>query len=94
MDQLIVEKNSIRQKKIIDLAMTKCLWINSAITLSRALHKRILSGEKAKAQDLLNKLTAKYKDNLNYYSKLKSSEQSSLAVDIITDLERYRSYCK
>jgi hypothetical protein len=35
---------------------------------------------KAKAQDLLNKLTAKYKDNLNYYSKLKSSEQSSLAL--------------
>jgi hypothetical protein len=33
--------------------------------------------EKAKAQDLLNKLTAKYKDNLNYYSKLKSSEQSA-----------------
>jgi hypothetical protein len=25
----------------------------------------------------LNKLTAKYKDNLNYYSKLKSSEQSA-----------------
>jgi hypothetical protein len=34
---------------------------------------------------------AKYKDNLNYYSHLKSSEQTSLAVDIITDLERYRS---
>jgi hypothetical protein len=33
----------------------------------------------------------KYKDNLNYYSHLKSSEQTSLAVDIITDLERYRS---
>jgi hypothetical protein len=32
MDQLIVEKKLIRQK-IIDLAMTKCLWINSAITL-------------------------------------------------------------
>jgi hypothetical protein len=29
---------------------------------------------------------AKYKDNLNYYSHLKSSEQTSLAVDIITDL--------
>jgi hypothetical protein len=32
-----------------------------------------------------------HKDNLNYYSHLKSSEQTSLAVDIITDLERYRS---
>jgi hypothetical protein len=47
-------------------------------------------GRKSKAQDFLKKLTA-YKDNLNYYSHLKSSEQSSLAVDIITDLERYRS---
>jgi hypothetical protein len=44
-----------------------------------------------KAQVLLEKLMAKYKDNLNYYSHLKSSEQTSLAVDIITDLERYRS---
>jgi hypothetical protein len=40
MDQLIVEKNLIRQKKIIDLAMTKCLWINSAITFSRAFTKK------------------------------------------------------
>jgi hypothetical protein len=46
-------------------------------------------GEKA-TQVLLEKLMAKYKDNLNYYSHLKSSEQTSLAVDIITDLERYR----
>jgi hypothetical protein len=45
-------------------------------------------GEKAKV--LLEKLMAKYKDNLNYYSHLKSSEQL-IAVDIITDLERYRS---
>jgi hypothetical protein len=44
-----------------------------------------------KKQVLLEKLMAKYKDNLNYYSHLKSSEQTSLAVDIITDLERYRS---
>jgi hypothetical protein len=36
----------------------------------------------------------KYKENLNYYSKLAPSEQSSLAVDIITDLERYRGLLK
>jgi hypothetical protein len=47
--------------------------------------------KRKKAQVLLEKLMAKYKDNLNYYSHLKSSEQTSLAVDIITDLERYRS---
>lgn len=93
MDQLIVEKKFDKAKKIIDLAMTKMpLDKFGYYSLVEPYTKGYYEvGEKAKAQDLLNKLTAKYKDNLNYYSKLKSSEQSSLAVDIITDLERYRS---
>jgi hypothetical protein len=33
---------------------------------------------------------SKYKDNLNYYSKIPADEQSILGVEIITDLERYR----
>jgi hypothetical protein len=32
----------------------------------------------------------KYKENLNYYSKLSLEEQSQMAVDIVTDIERYR----
>lgn len=48
-------------------------------------------GEKAKAQDLLDKLMTKYKENLNYYASLPPSDQSSIAIDIITDIERYRS---
>jgi hypothetical protein len=48
-------------------------------------------GEKAKAQDLLEKLMTKYKENLNYDASLDPSEQTSIAVDIITDIERYRS---
>jgi hypothetical protein len=48
-------------------------------------------GEKAKAQQLLEKLITKYKENLNYYGGLKVAEQSEIAVDIITDIERYRS---
>jgi hypothetical protein len=46
--------------------------------------------ERKKAQDLLVKLMSKYKDNLNYYSKIPADEQSILGVEIITDLERYR----
>jgi hypothetical protein len=46
-------------------------------------------GEKAKAQNLSNKLIVKYQENLSYYKTLDSYEQSSL-VDIITDIERYR----
>ncbi|MNY49866.1 hypothetical protein D3C86_1853290 [compost metagenome] len=48
-------------------------------------------GEKQKAQDLLNKLVQKYKENLNYYATLSGADQSDLAIDIITDIERYRS---
>ena len=48
-------------------------------------------GETAKAQQLLNQLIKKYQENLNYYGGLKSSEQSSIAIPIITDIERYRS---
>jgi hypothetical protein len=93
MDQLIVERKLDKAKKIIDLALTKMpLDKFGYYSLVEPFAKGYYQvGEKAKAEELLDKLTAKYKDNLNYYSKLKSSEQSSLAVDIITDLERYRS---
>jgi hypothetical protein len=48
-------------------------------------------GEKAKAQELLSKLVSKYQENLNYYGKLSLSDQNDIAIDIITDIERYRS---
>ena len=48
-------------------------------------------GEKEKAQQLLEKLIGKYKENLNYYGTLSSSDQVDIAIDIITDIERYRS---
>jgi hypothetical protein len=93
MDQLIAERKFEKAKTIIDLAMTKMpLDKFGYYSLVEPFTKGYYQvGEKAKAQELLEKLMAKYKDNLNYYSHLKSSEQSSLAVDIITDLERYRS---
>jgi hypothetical protein len=34
-------------------------------------------GEKKNAQDLLAKLVSKYKENLNYYSKIPVDEQST-----------------
>jgi hypothetical protein len=93
MDQLILEKKFDKAKKIIELALTKMpLDKFEYYSLVEPFTKGYYQvGEKAKAQQLLEKLIAKYKDNLNYYSKIKSSEQSSLAIDIITDLERYRS---
>jgi hypothetical protein len=45
--------------------------------------------EPLKAQQLLDKLIMKYRKN--YYGKLAPSEQTSIAIPIITDIERYRS---
>lgn len=92
MNQLITEGQNDKARKIIDLAMTKMpidkYGYYSLLDPFATGYYKI--GEKAKAQDLLKKLIQKYKENLNYYSKLKSSEQSGIAYDIITDIERYR----
>jgi hypothetical protein len=92
MNQLIAEGKIDKAKNIIELAMTK-------MPLDKFGYYSVLEpfakgyyevGEKGKAHDLLEKLIGKYTDNLNYYSKLSPSEQSGIAMEIITDLERYR----
>jgi hypothetical protein len=93
MDQLIIEGKKDKAKEIIDLAMTKMPlekfgYYSLVEPFAKGYYK---IGEKAKAQQLLEKLIAKYKENHNYYGNLKSSEQNSVAVNIITDIERYRS---
>ncbi|MGO4820374.1 MULTISPECIES: glycosyltransferase family 117 protein [unclassified Flavobacterium] len=92
MEQLIKEDKEAKAKEIINLAMTKMpidkFYYYSLLEPFADGYYKV--GEKAKAQDLLNKLMQKYKENLNYYKTLDSSEQSSLAIDIITDIERYR----
>ncbi|WP_188048904.1 DUF2723 domain-containing protein [Flavobacterium sp. GP15] len=93
MNQLIVEGKKDKAKKIIDLAMTKMPIDNfgyySLVEPYAGGYYKI--GEKQKAQQLLQKLIGKYQENLNYYGKLKASEQSSIATPIIIDIERYRS---
>ena len=93
MNQLIVEGKKDKAKNIIDLAMTKMpleyFDYYSLIEPFAGGYYKI--DEKVKAQQLLEKLIGKYQENLNYYGKLKSSEQSSIATPIIIDIERYRS---
>jgi hypothetical protein len=48
-------------------------------------------GEKEKARAILSKLIKKYQENLTYFAGLKTSEQNDMAVEIITNIERYRS---
>ena len=93
MEQLINEGKIEKAKKIIDLAMTKMpvdyYGYYSLVDPFAAGYYEV--GEKLKARQLLDKLMSKYKENLTFYKGLKSSEQNDLMIDIITDIERYRS---
>ncbi|TRX37750.1 glycosyltransferase family 117 protein [Flavobacterium restrictum] len=93
MNQLILEGKLDKAKQIIDLAMDKMpLEKFGYYSLLEPFAKGYYDvGETGKAHDLLNKLIQKYQENLNYYSKLAPSEQTDIAIDIITDIERYRS---
>ncbi len=92
MEQLINEGKLDKAKKIIDLAMTKMpveyYGYYSLIDPFAGGYYEI--GEKEKARQLLEKLMTKYKENLTFYHGLRTSEQSNLVIDIITDIERYR----
>ncbi len=92
MNQLIDEGKKDKAKNIIDLAMTKMpLDKFGYYSLVEPFAKGYYDiGEKAKAQELLEKLMTKYKENLNYYINLNAVDQTDIAVDIITDIERYR----
>jgi hypothetical protein len=93
MDKLIAEGKMDKAKNVIDLAMTKMpLEKFGYYSMVEPFAKGYYEvGEAAKARELLDKLITKYKENLNYYGTLSSSEQVDIAVDIITDIERYRS---
>ncbi|MCW2117902.1 DUF2723 domain-containing protein [Flavobacterium sp. 7A] len=93
MDKLIAEGKMQKAKNIIELAMTKMpLDKFGYYSLVEPFAKGYYQTNNiTKAHDLLNKLINKYQENFNYYSKLTPSEQSEIAMDIVTDIERYRS---
>ena len=93
MDKLIAEGQLNKEKKVIELSLTempveKFGYYSMVEPFARGYYE---VGEKEKAQQLLKKLIGKYKENLNYYGTLSSSDQVDIAIDIITDIERYRS---
>lgn len=96
MELLIKEGKIDKAKKVIDLAITKTPidYYGYYLTLEPFVGGYYKTGEKQKARDLITKLTSKYKDNLRYYSTFNSSDQSFMATDIVTDIERYRSLLK
>ncbi|OIQ21747.1 MAG: hypothetical protein BM557_02830 [Flavobacterium sp. MedPE-SWcel] len=93
MEVLIEEGKEEKAKKVIDLAMTKMpLEYYGYYTLVEPFATGYYkTGNKEEARVLLNKLILKYQENLTFYKGLKIAVQDSYHVDIITDIERYRS---
>lgn len=93
MEQLVNEKKIDKAKKVIDLAMTKMpvelFGYYSLVDPFAGGYYAV--GETTKARKLLDKLMTKYKENLSYYKGLSASEQNDIAIDIVTDIERYRA---
>ena len=93
MQQLIDEGKNEKAKKVIELALSKTPidLYGYYLTLEPFATGYYQIGEKAKARELIGKLMSKYKDQLKYFSTFKSSDQTFMATDIITAIERYRS---
>lgn len=93
MEQLINEGKIAKAKKVIDLSIEKMpVDLFGYYTLVEPFAGGYYEvGEKEKARQLLDHLVTKYKENLTYYKSLTSSDQSNLAIDIVSDIERYRS---
>ena len=93
MNELIAEDKIDKAKNVINLAMTKMpvdkYGYYSLVEPFAGGYYKV--GETAKAHALLDKLVNKYRENLDYYKTLSGSDQTDLAIDIITDIERYRS---
>lgn len=93
MEALINEGKTDKAKKIIDLAMAKMPveYYNYYTLLEPFAAGYYEIGQKEQARQLLDKLIRKYQENLTYYSGLKAASQNASHIDIITDIERYRS---
>ena len=83
----------MKAEKVIDLAMTKMpLKYYDYYTMVEPFASGYYAiGKKEKARKLLNELTTKYKEQLKYYSTYKPSDLGSVAMEVVTNIERYRS---
>jgi hypothetical protein len=96
MTELIAEGKNQKAKKVIDLALAKTPidYYGYYLTLEPFASGYYEIGEKVKARELIKKLMTKYKEELKYFSTFKSSDQTFMATDIVTAIERYRSLLK
>lgn len=92
-ETLLAEGKDDKAKKVIDLAMEKMPvdYFGYYTLLEPFAAGYYEVGEQEKARQLLSQLIAKYQDNLTYYSGMTIREQNPIRMDIVTDIERYRS---
>lgn len=93
MQQLLDENQPEKARKIIDMAMTKMPveYYGYYTMLEPFARGYYQLQEPGKARQLLETLVKKYQQNIRYYSGLKADEQNDMYMEIITDIERYRS---
>ena len=93
MQQLILEEKNEKAEKVIELALTKMpIDYYGYYTMVEPFAGGYYSiGKTEKARELLQKLILKYQDQLNYFTLLKSSDQNDRMIEIVTNIERYRS---
>ena len=93
MEQLIKEKKFAKAEEIIELGMEKMpLKYYDYYTMVEPFASGYYAiGKKEKARKLLTELSVKYQEQLKYFSNYKPSELGSVAMEVVTNIERYRS---
>jgi hypothetical protein len=93
MEVLINEGKSDKAEKIIDLAMLKMpIEQFGYYTLVEPYATGYYAiGKNDKAQKILKTLIGKYQESLTYYNSLTINQQNRVAIDIVSEIERYRS---
>ncbi len=92
MEQLIKEGKKEKAKKVIDLAMAKMPvdYFGYYTSLEPFVDGYYKVGDNKKAQELITKLSAKYQQELKYYSNMPFQEQIENALDIQRALVYYK----
>jgi tetratricopeptide (TPR) repeat protein len=92
-ETLIIEGKLEKAEKVIDLAMEKMpvKYFEYYSMLEPFVIGYYEVGKKEKARAIISEVIKKYQENLTFYNSWKTSEQNFGAIDIVSDIEYYRS---
>jgi len=92
-ETLIIEGKLEKAEKVIDLAMEKMpvKYFEYYSMLEPFVIGYYEVGKKEKARAIITEVIKKYQENLTFYNSWKPSEQNFGAIDIVSDIEYYRS---